>query len=389
MLVIKNTTVYTMEQKEPLTDADILCEDGKIKAVGCGLAKDIRVDTCSVIDGRGFYVTPGLIDAHSHTGIGILDGESGQDGNEMTAAVTPQINILPSLDINAKDFQALHKEGVTSVCLIPGSGNVIGGQGVVVKTAGKATVHDLVVKNPAVMKCAMGGNPKTYQGAKGRMPMTRMGVAFVLRDTLRQAKEYMEKKSASDGDAEKMPPYDAKMEALLPVLRREIPLKVHCEQFDMVTLIRIAKEFGCDYTIEHGWACSLYADELVEGGGTLCFGPIGIPEGYGELCGGDVAQVRELDERGLNVCLVTDYPLLADNILLIQAGEAVRYGVPHDRALRMITINAAKGLALDNRLGSISAGKDTDLVVWSAIPALETAAKPLYTIIDGEIVYQA
>lgn len=409
MLVIRNTVAYTMEQNQPLEDVDILCEGGRIKSVGHGLAAGLTEDEDThIIDGKGLYVTPGLIDAHTHTGIGMLDGE-GQDANEMIGAVLPQMNILSSIDIQADDFKALHKEGVTSVCVIPGSGNVIGGQGLVMKTAGmkgvnkgktdgrspsgkvtrtpKDTAESLVVKNPVVMKCAMGGNPKNYR-VKGQMPETRMGVAFLLRDTLRQAKEYMEKKDAAADDSAQMPPYDAKLEALIPVLRREIPLKVHCEQFDMVTLIRIAKEFNCNYCIEHAWLCSQYADELVDGGGSICFGPIGIPEGYGEVCGGDVAQVRELDERGLNVSLVTDYPLLADNVLLIQAGEAVRYGVPHDRALRMITINPAKSFGLDDRLGSIVVGKDADLVVWSAIPALETAATPLYTIIDGEVVYK-
>lgn len=381
MLLIKNATIYTMEDEGVLEGADILCEGGKIAKVGANLS----APGAEVIDATGLYVTPGLIDAHTHTGCGISDPL--QDANEMTAPVTPDLNIIHSVDIRSKDFQQLHREGVTAVCIIPGSGNVICGQGIVAKTAGASNIYDLTVRNPAVMKCAMGGNPKGAYGKKGMQPMTRMGVAALLRDTLRGAKTYME--GRADEDEAKRPPFDPKMEALLPVLRGEIPLKVHCEQFDMVTLIGIAKEFGCKYTLEHAWACDLYEDELVAGGGTVCYGPIGIPEGYGELTGGDVGMVRKLDERGLNVCLVTDYPLLSDNILLIEAGEAVRCGVPHDRVLRMITINAAKGLMLDDRMGSVRTGKDADLVLWSAIPALETRAKPLYTIIDGKIVHAA
>lgn len=384
MLIIKNATVYTMEQDAPLLHADILCQDKKIKAIG----QDIDPQDAQVIDGTDLYVTPGLIDAHTHTGLNMTGAAAEQDANELTDPVTPQLDVIHSLDIHAPDFLALHREGVTSVCVIPGSGNVIGGQGIVVKTAGGATARELAVKDPAVIKCAMGGNPKSVYGPKSIMPATRMGVAAVLRDSLRRAKQYLEqKKSAGDDDA-KQPPFDAKLETLLPVIRREIPLKVHCEQHDMVTLIRIVKEFNVDYTIEHGWACGLYEDELLAGGGTLCFGPIGIPEGYGECTGGDVAQVRSLDEKGLNVCLVTDYPLISDNVLLIHAGEAVRYGVPHQRALSMVTINAARGLKLEGRLGSIKEGKDADLVVWSAVPALDTSAKPLYTVIDGKIVYQ-
>ena len=381
MLLIQNATVYTMEEDGVLENADILCENGKITAVG----RNLSAPGAQVIDGSGLVVTPGLLDAHTHTGCGIADAL--QDCNEMTNPVTPEMNIIHSVDITLPEFRQLHREGVTSVCIIPGSGNVVCGQGIVAKTAGEKSIYDLTVKNPAVMKCAMGGNPKGVYGKKGQQPMTRMGVAATLRDTLRRAKTYMEERA--NEDVEKRPPFDPKLEALIPVLRREIPLKVHSEQFDMVTLIGIAREFGCDYSLEHAWAANLYADELVEGGGSVCFGPIGIPEGVGELTGGDVSMLRELDERGLNVCLVTDYPLLTDNILLIEAGEAVRYGIPHDRALRMITINPAKSLGVADRLGSIAVGKDADLVIWSAIPALETRAKVLHTIINGKIVYSA
>ncbi len=379
MLLIKNATIYTMEDVGVLENTDILCENGKIAAIG----KNLSVPGAKTMDGSGLYVTPGLIDAHTHTGCGIA--EALQDCNEMTNPVTPEMNIIHSVDITTKEFQTLHREGVTGVCIIPGSGNVVCGQGIVAKTAGKDSIYDLTVKNPAVMKCAMGGNPKGVYGKKSQQPMTRMGVAATLRDTLRRAKDYMEKRSVED--EAKRPPFDPKMEALIPVLKREIPLKVHCEQFDMVTMVGIAKEFGCNYTLEHAWAANLYADELVEGGGTVCFGPIGIPEGVGELTGGDVGMLRELDERGLNVCIVTDYPLLTDNILLIEAGEAVRYGISHERALRMITINPAVSLGVGDRMGSIAVGKDADLVLWSAVPALDTSARPMATIIDGQVVF--
>lgn len=381
MLLIQNTTVFTMEDAGVLENTDVLCENGKIVKLG----KGISAPEARVIDGSGLYLTPGMVDAHTHTGCGIA--ETLQDCNEMTNPVTPELNIIHSVDISTPEFQQLHREGVTSVCIIPGSGNVICGQGIVAKTAGKNNIYDLTIKSPAVMKCAMGGNPKGVYGKKGQLPMTRMGVAAILRDTLRRAKSYMEKRA--DADESKRPPLDPKLEALAPVLRREIPLKVHCEQFDMVTMISIAKEFSCDYTLEHAWAADLYADELVAGGGAVCFGPIGIPEGVGELTGGDVAVLRELDDRGLNVCLVTDYPLMTDNILLIEAGEAVRYGIAHERALRMVTINPARSLELDERIGSIREGKDADMVLWNAIPALETRAKAVCTIIDGEVVYEA
>jgi len=381
MLLIKNATVYTMENDEILHNTDILCEDGKIKAIG----QDLQADGAQVIDAAGMVATPGLVDAHVHTG-GF--DPSSQDLNEMSDPVTASMDAIHAIDIRSRDFQELHTRGVTACCFIPGSANVICGTGFVAKTAGKNSIQDLAVLHPAVMKCAMGYNPKNCYGKQGRAPQTRMGIAHIFRDTLRKAKEYMEKKEQAGDDKTKLPPYDANCEALIPVLKREIPLKVHCEQFDMLTVVDIAKEFGCDYTIEHGWACDLYADELVAGGGPVNFGPIGIAEGYGELTGGDVGMVRELDERGLTVSLITDGPIVGPQGLIISAGEAVRYGVPHMRALRMVTINPATTLRVSDRLGSLKPGKDADVVLWSAIPALETSARPLYTIIDGKIVYQ-
>lgn len=382
MLLIKNALVYTMEPNDTPEKRDILVQDGVISAIGANLSAP---DGTQVIDASGMVATPGLVDAHTHAGG--FDSSS-PDLNEKTDPVTAQLNAIDGIDISSEDFKDIHVHGVTASCFVPGSANVVCGTGFVAKTAGKNTLEELVVKHPAVMKCALGGNPKGCYGKKGQAPMTRMGIAEIFREALRKAKDYMEKKEAAGKDPEKLPPYDAKCEALIPVLKKEIPLKVHCEQFDMLTTIQIAKEFGCNYTIEHGWACDLYADELVEGGGTICFGPIGIPEGYGELTGGDVACVRELDERGLNICLITDGPICSSETLLISAGEAVRYGIPHMRALRMVTINAAKALQVDDRIGSLAPGKDADIVLWSAIPALETRAKVLYTIINGEIVYQ-
>lgn len=381
MLLIKNALLYTMEDDAAPFEGDILLKDGKIAAVG----RDLPAEGAEVIDAAGMVATPGLVDAHVHTGGFDINAP---DLNEATDPVTADLDAIDAIDIHSEDFQELHTKGVTAACFIPGSANVIGGTGFVAKTAGGNTISDLTVRHPAVMKCALGGNPKGY-GKRGKAPMTRMGVADILRGALRKAKDYMEKKEAAGENKDKLPSYDAKCEALIPVLKREIPLKVHCEQFDMLTIIAVAKEFGCRYTIEHGWACNLYADELVEGGGSVCFGPIGIAEGYGELTGGDVAYVKELDDRGLNVCLITDGPLVGPAALLISAGEAVRYGVAHMQALRMITINAARALDVDDRLGSLAPGKDGDVVLWSAIPALDTSARVRYTIINDKIVYQA
>ncbi|MDR1794632.1 MAG: amidohydrolase family protein [Erysipelotrichaceae bacterium] len=381
MYLIKNATVYTMADDKVREHTDILCDKGKIAKIG----KDLEAKGAKVLDASGLVVTPGLIDAHVHTGGFDL---ASPDLNEATDPNTAQLDALAAIDIHSNDFKELHKRGVTSACFIPGSANVVCGTGFVAKTAGKNSIEELAVLHPAVMKCAMGWNPKGY-GKRGQAPQSRMGVADIFRSALRTAQQYRDKKIAAGDDKDKLPPYDAKSEALIPVLEKKLPLKVHCEQFDMLTVIAIAKEFDCDYTLEHGWACNLYVDELVKGGGPVNFGPIGIAEGYGELTGGDVAYVKALDDKGLTVSLITDGPIYAPQVLLISAGEAVRYGISHHRALRMVTINPATALRVADRLGSIEEGKDADLVVWNGVPALETKAKPLYTIIDGEVVYKA
>ena len=250
MLLIRNAMLYTMEDGAVPQQGDILMDGGKIRAVG----RDLPAQGAEVLDASGLTATPGLIDAHSHVGGFAMEGA---DLNEITDPVTAHLCAIDAIDIHCDAFKALHTFGITAACFVPGSANVVCGTGFVAKTAGDNTVGDLAVLNPAVMKCALGGNPKGY-GKKGKAPMTRMGVADIFRDALRKARSYLEKKEAARDGRGEMPSYDAKCEALIPVLRREIPLKVHCEQFDMLTTIAIAKEFGCDYTIEHGWAPFLF-----------------------------------------------------------------------------------------------------------------------------------
>lgn len=381
MLLVKNATIFTMKSGKVLEHSDILSHDGKIIQIG----HDLTADSAQVIDATGLYITPGLIDAHCHAGGGVT--LSSDDVNEITDPITPQLNVINSIDISDPYFRSLHKAGVTSCCIVPGSSNVICGTGLVCKTAGKDSIYELVVLDPAVMKCALGRMPKRCYGKRGRAPVTRMGAAALLRDALRRAAEYMTQKAVARVDESRRPVFDAKCEALIPVLKREIPLKVHCQQFDMLTVINISQEFGCDYTIEHGWCCGLYADELIAGGGMLSFGPIAIPEGYGELSGGDVFQLKSLYQSDLNICLITDGPIYGPEALLFSAGEAVRSGLDHLQALAMITCNPARGLRVDDRLGSLEIGKDADMVVFEGVPALDAGARVRYTIIDGRVVY--
>ena len=381
MLLIKNAKIYTMAD-EVIEKGDILLEGGKIIEIGMGL----EAPGAEVIDAEGLCALPGLVDSHTHIGGFDPISPDNMDLNEMTDPVTPQVQAIHGVDISDKNFQHAHRSGVTTVCIAPGSGNVIGGWAFATKTVG-TNIFDMAIKNPCALKMAFGGNPKNVYGPKGQAPMTRMGIASLIRNALRTAKDYMDKKEAAGDDKTKLPAYDAKSEAIIPALKREIPLKIHCEQFDMVTAMDIAKEFGCNYSIDHGWAAYDYYDELEAGGGTVMFGPTGVPNGYGELTGADSVCVKELDRRGINVTLITDAPIFSCDQLVIAAGEAVRWGTEHGRALRMITINAAKALGVEDRLGSLEVGKDADLVLFKGIPALDTNATVMVTIIDGKVVY--
>ena len=382
MLLIKNAKIYTITG-EIFEKGDILIQDGKIKQI----AADIEAREAEILDAEGLVALPGLIDTHTHIGGFDPLSADAMDLNEMTDPVTPQVEAIYAIDTSDKNFQLAHKVGVTTVCIAPGSGNLVGGWAFATKTYG-SNIFDMVIKNPCALKMALGGNPKGVYGPRSQAPMTRMAIASMMRAALRTAKEYMEKKEKAGDDAEKKPPFDAKSEAIIPVLKKEIPLKIHCEQFDMLTAIEIAKEFGCDYSIDHGWAAYDFYDELVEGGGTVMFGPTGVVNGYGELTGADIFCVKELDERGLNVTLITDAPVFSIDQLLIAAGEAVRWGMPHERALRMITINAAKALGLEERIGSLEVGKDADVVLFKGVPALDVKTEVQYTIMDGRIVYR-
>ena len=382
MLCIKNARVVPVTGAV-LEKGDILINQGKIVKIGANLSHE----GCEVMDASGLTALPGLIDTHTH--IGGFDPLSSEamDLNEMTDPITPHMRGIDGIDISSENFKAAVKAGVTAVCITPGSGNVIAGHAFATKTYGK-NIYDMALKSPCQLKIAFGGNPKGVYGTKGKAPMTRMGIASMMRDTFKKAKDYMEKKEAAGDDKSKVPPYDQKLEAIIPVLKQEISLKIHCEQFDMLTAMGIAKEFGCKFTIDHAWLAYEHYDDLVAGGGSIMFGPIGIPNGYGEIIGADVFCVNELDKRGLNVTLVTDAPVYSIDNLIVMAGEAVRWGTPHDRALRMITINGAKALGLEDRIGSLEEGKDADIALFDAMPALDTRASVVCTIVDGNVVYR-
>lgn len=379
-ILIKGGTLYTMTDDEKnIFRGDILLENGKIKAV----AEQIEDADAEIIDAAGCYVLPGLIDAHSH--IGLFDfnhDKSVDDANEMTDPVSAAVDARYGMNPKARELKVAYEHGITSILFTPGSGDVFCGQPFVGKTYGD-NIFEMTVKAPAAVKIALGGNPKNTFGDMKRLPMTRMGVAHVLWDTFRKAKEYLDKKEKGEKQ-----PYDANMEAIIPALRGEIPCKIHCTQYDMLTAIEVAKAYGVRFSLEHAWGATDYLDEIAESGCDICYGPIATYRSPGERRKVDVEAVKMLDDRGVNVAIITDSPILSEESLYHHIGEAVREGLSQERAVRMVTINPARQLGLEDRLGSLEAGKDADVIVMKGRLGLDTDAKVLYTIMDGNVIYR-
>lgn len=378
MYVIKNALVYTMADAG-VVKADILVENGKIAAIGENLSAE------TVIDAAGKVVTPGFVDAHSHIG-GIADlTPLGEDLNEITNPLTPELDAYYGINPKDKCFGYAIEQGITTSCLIPGSANVVCGWGMAYKSAGE---HRLI-KDPVALKAAMGINPKGCYAAKKMAPMTRMAIANLMKKYLRDVKDYMAKKAAAGDDATKLPPYDLGLEHGIPVIEKKIPLKVHSYMHDMMTLLEIAKEFDILVTMDHAQGASDFADELadphVKG---VVFGPTCEPLFPGEGGKLDYECCKMLDDRGVNVAVMTDGPVTAINMLLYEIGEAVRKGMDPVRALGMVTVNAARILGIEDRVGSLAVGMDADILVWSALPSLAADAVLERVIVDGETVFE-
>lgn len=382
-MLIKNATILDMTGAAPYI-ADILIKEGRIEKIGVSL-KDSKEQE---IDAAGLWALPGFIDAHTHQGGFDMIDENGMDLNEMTDPVTPQVRAIDGCNPFDKNFRKVKEAGVTTLCVTPGSGNVVCGQAFVAKSAG-SDIHKMSIKNPCALKMALGMNPKGAYGQQGKAPMTRMGIAAILDEALAKAKEYLLKKEKAADEKKDFPEYNEKYEAIIPVLKREIPLKIHCEQFDMLTAIEIAGKYNCRLTIEHAWSAKDFLKELKESGADINYGPVGVPTGYGELSGADLIDAVLLDKEGVNVSLISDSPILSEECLLMQVGEVVRYGLSPERALRMITINPAKALGISERAGTLEEGKDGDILLFAGMPAQDVKAKLLYTIIEGNIVYSA
>ncbi len=385
MLII-NGKIYTMEKA---LGENGYIENGYVRTNGkyieeVGPMSQLRSSTRKeeVLDVSGAWVMPGIIEAHCHIGISEEKiGMIGDDCNEGTNPVTPSLRAIDAVNPMDAAFHDAIKAGITSVMVGPGSANVVGGQFLFMKTHGRC-IDEMVVKNPAAMKVAFGENPKTCYGDKDEYPATRMGVAALLRKTLFEALQY--KKDRENGSLEKV---DFEMEPWLPVLRKEIPLKAHVHRADdILTAIRIAKEFDLCMTIDHGTESHLIVDEVKASGFPVIVGPDLTSRSKPEVQNMNFKTNRILQEHGVLFSIMTDHPVSMIQYLPLCAGLAVKQGLPMEEGLKAITINAAHICGVDDKLGSLREGKHADIAVFSGNP-MEVFTETLYTIIDGDIIY--
>ena len=381
MLLIQNAHILPVVGEE-IENGSLLIDQGKIAAVGKGLP--IPPDA-EQIDAGGRLVTPGCIDAHCHIG---LDNEAmgweGNDFNEIVDPLTPQMRAIDSVNPMDEGFAESVQGGVTVACTGPGSANVLGGTFAVLKLHGKR-VDKMILKDPAAMKCAFGENPKACYGKNGsKAPMTRMGTAALLRELLFRARRYRD-----DLLAGKDPAFDMKLEAMLPVLSGEIPLKYHCHRADdILTAVRIAREFGLRATLDHCTDGERIAEELAEEDFPVLVGPSLGHKSKIELASKSFTTPGVLNRKGLSVSIITDAPVIPLRYLPMCAGLAVNSGLDAGEAWKAITINPARALGVEDRVGSLEVGKDADVVIWTSDPLLSIGGEAAVTIIDGQIVWR-
>jgi len=357
---------------------------GKIVAAGAGIP--IPQDA-EVHDLAGKYLFPGFIDAHTHVGLwGEWYGPPEHDGNESTNPVTPEVRALDAIWPEHTAFEDARSGGITTVHITPGSGNIVGGESVVLKTAGKL-VEDMIVKNPAGMKAALGENPKGNYGNQKKMPSTRMGNAAVLRGALFKALDYERKMKNGEKDPSKAPDVDLGMLGLLKVLHREIPLRIHAHRADdIVTAVRIAEEFDIDYSIEHCTDGITIAEFLGKRKAKVNVGPSMWHRAKIETLNISIETPGVLAKAGCRVSIISDHPFHPIQFLTTAAGLAWGAGMREEDALRALTLTPAETLGVQDRVGSLEPGKDADFVIWSGHP-FRVRSKILKVFIEGNQVY--
>ena len=381
-MIIRNGLIFLIEN-DGFTKKDIELKDGKIERIGRNLSNDSDSEE---FDAEGMYITPGLIDAHSHIG---LFNESmrweGEDGNEEFDPVTPDMNAVDGINPFDISFKEALEGGVTTVSTGPGSANVVGGSFATISLYGRI-VDNMVIQSPASMKCAFGENPKGVYGQKGKAPVTRMGVAAILRETLVKAENYIARKEDAQYKGEHFD-IDPKMEAMIPVIEKEIPLKAHAHRADDIcTAIRVAKEFNVKLTLEHCTEGHLIADYIAEEGLSAQVGPTFGSRTKVELTNKSFETAKILSERGVKVSIITDHPVIPQQSLNMCAAMAVKAGMDEFEALKAITLNPAQTLGIDHLKGQLREGLDADIVIWDMHP-LDLQAATVRVYVKGEEVF--
>lgn len=382
MILIKQGMVHDAVHEEAY-QADILIADGKIKKIAPVLDGKI-VNDAMVIDASGKQIYPGFVEAHCHLGLdGYGVGFEGQDYNEATDSLTPQLSAIDGINPQDPTFSMALKAGVTCVATGPGSSNVLGGTFCAIKTVGKR-VDDMVVKKAVAMKCAFGENPKRCYKEKDNY--SRMTTASKLRIMLEKTKEYLQRKEAAGDDISKCPSYDPKLEAMIPVVLGEMPLKAHAHRADDIfTAIRIAREYGLGLAIDHCTEGALIAEELAAEGYPVAVGPSFGHAGKVELRNKSFETPGILAKAGCQVSIITDSPVIQQQYLPLCAGLAVKHGMDAFLALQAITIHAAAHIGLEDRIGSLEEGKDADVVIADGDPLVsDTVIEKVF--VDGVLV---
>ena len=377
-MIIRNAIIHDAIHEEPY-NGDIRIENGKLVSVGgeAGGNDDI-------LDASGLHAYPGFVDAHSHIGLDGYGGPTGTtfDYNEMNDICCPQLRGIDSYYAMDAAIPMALEGGVTTVCAGPGSANVLGGTFLAVKLYGN-TVDEAVINPSVAMKCAFGENPKRCY--RDKCDSARMTTAAKLRQMLFETRDYMLRKEAAGDDITKLPKFDMKMEAMIPVMKREIPLKAHAHRSDdIMTALRIAKEFDLRITIEHCTDGHLIVDELKSANVPVAVGPTLLNATKLELLNKSWKTPGVLAAAGIPVSIITDAPVIPEQYLPLCAGLAVKAGMDPFLALQAITINPARHIGIEDRVGSLEAGKDADVVLTNGNPMVsDTVVK--YVIVDGKI----
>jgi imidazolonepropionase-like amidohydrolase len=377
MLAIINGRLFTITHGV-VEGGTVLIDRGRFLAVGSGLTVP---QGTQVIDAAGCYVYPGLVDAHTHHGVyAEISGPEGADGNEMTDPITPHVRAVDSLNWFDAGFDDAVANGVTTVNVVPGSGNVIGGQGVAVKTWGMRPAERIVLE-PSGVKMALGENPKRVYGGKNKTPATRLGNAAVMREAFVQARNYQRKRAKGEGERE------LRWEILVDVLEGRLPARCHAHRADdILTALRISQEFGFRLTIEHCTEGHRVADELATAGVMCTLGPLLTGRSKQELKDRSLEAAAALERAGVIFGFTTDHPVIPAYSLPLCAAYAVGAGMSREGALRALTLDAARVIGVEDRIGSLEAGKDADCFLADG-DLLDPRTRVRTTIVNGRVAW--